>query len=60
MKKIGKLKNVLCLYGFNTIIWFWMSKYEVWVYFSDDKIKSLDNKDNKQHQIYMSNKTEAL
>ena len=39
MKNIGNLKNGLCLYGFNAIIWFWMFKYEVWINFSDDKIK---------------------
>ena len=39
MKKIGNLKNGLCLYGFNAIIWFWMFKYEEWVNFPDDKIK---------------------
>ena len=33
-------KGLLCLYAFNAIISFWMFKYEVWVNFSDDKIKS--------------------
>ena len=40
MKIIGKLKKGLCLYGLNAIISFWMFKYEVWVNFSEDKIKS--------------------
>ena len=36
-------------YGISSIIWFWLSKYEVCVIFSDDKIKAQDNIDNKQH-----------
>ena len=60
MKIIGKLKKGLCLYAFNAIISFWMFKYEVSVNFSDDKIKSQDNRDNKQHQICMPNKIKAL
>ena len=40
IKKIGKLKKWSMFNGFNAIIWFWMLKYEVWVNFSDDKIKT--------------------
>ena len=36
-KENWQVKNGLCLYGFNAIIWFWMFKSEVWVNFSDDK-----------------------